>query len=137
MANPSSDDFQQAASMLSGIRRQQADLDAAVTSGGFRVTPEAATNAAKACRDHKDRLNEALEDAQNLQRTSGFGECRIGEQLADKFAKKADGGPTSLIPLLRKAQDILENMARTFEAAGRAYHQADDDNRRAFSRGDE
>jgi hypothetical protein len=34
--------------------------------------------------------------------------------------------------LLRKEQEILENMAQTYEAAGRAYQQAEDANRHAF-----
>ncbi|GGM32746.1 hypothetical protein GCM10012275_00180 [Longimycelium tulufanense] len=124
--------FAGASAMMSGLRQQYAGLRTAVESGGFRVEPQAATDAAKACRDFKDQLDIVMRQAWRLARVNGLGESNIGRDLAQKFVKKADGTPDSLVPIVRQAQDILENMAQTYEAAGRSYQQTDEANRQAF-----
>nr|BFE99590.1 hypothetical protein GCM10020241_12660 [Streptoalloteichus tenebrarius] len=124
--------FAGAAAMMSGLRQQYDGLRASVDAGGFRVEPEAAANAAKACRDYISKLDSVLSDARHLTTVTGLGDCQIGNALANKFAKKADGGQNSLIPIVRQAQEILEKMAQTYEEAGRSYRGAEDSNRQAF-----
>lgn len=127
--------FAAAGAALTSLEAQSAQLSAAVASGGFRIEPEAATDAAKACRDFIDEIDDLLQETYTLGRRLGFGENNVGEALAEKFAQKASGDSNSLLPLLRRMQEILEEMAQSYEAAGRSYQNVEDANRQAFSGG--
>ena len=127
--------FAAAGAALTSLEAQSAQLSAAVASGGFRIEPEAATDAAKACRDFMSKIDEMLSRTQQVRAVVGFGESWEGGGLKVKFTEKATGRDDSLIPLLRKMQKILSDMAQSYEMAGRAYQDVEDANRQAFSGG--
>jgi len=127
--------FVTAGAALTDLEAQSAQLSAAVASGGFRIEPEAATEAARACREFRDEIEKIVSHSFSLGRRLGFGRSITGEALAEKFALKASGDSNSLLPLLRRMQEILEDMAQSYEAAGRSYQNVEDANRQAFSGG--
>lgn len=109
------------AQALAGMQQQQFGLRQAVDSGQLSIAPEAATNAAKACRDQKDRIDDKLVVLGRYFEQSGYGACGEGAQLQAKMATKF----RQAHELLRKEQEILENMAQTYEAAGRHYQETE------------
>lgn len=125
------DGLGQAAAALPDLARQQAGLEAQVASGAFRLTPEAATAAAKVCRDAIAGLDDALAQHQAFTfgfSPEGFGDCLIGRAFAGKIARKA----RQVQDLVKQAQQVLENMAQAYEASGKRTQQADEDNAGAF-----
>jgi hypothetical protein len=127
-----SDGFAAMAARVSGLHQQATSMKAAVDAGHVRIEPDAAANTAKACRAQMARLDERLYEARRLTIRVNFGDCDEGNQLSGKFSQKAQGGPNSAYELIVQAQQALENLAKTYEAAGRMYQQTDEGNAQAF-----
>ena len=104
-----------------GWQDQGLTLREAVNVGELMIEPEAAGRAAQICRDLRDKLDGHAETARRLHQKVDFGQCLEGWALSEKFSRKAMGTPTSAYELIIRAQEILDNMAEMFEAAGRAY----------------
>jgi len=122
----------QAAGQLDALTQQQAGLKAAIDSGSLALEPGVAEKAAKICRDQIGELEQLKFDVEQLGTRLPFGDCEVGNQLSAKFALKAKGGPNSIYDVLVQSQQVLENMARNYEAAGRMYHQVEQDSAAAF-----
>jgi hypothetical protein len=120
---------------IAALEQNYVNLKGAVDSGQVSITPDAATNAAKACRDQKRQFVELQLRAQNLSqyaRSMKAGTCDEGTALRTTFSEKAQGGQNSAYDLFGKAIEIMENMAQTYEAAGKMYHETDQSNAQAF-----
>lgn len=127
--------FGGAALGIAAMEQNYVNLKGAVDSGQVSITPDAATNAAKACRDQKREFVALQLKAQNLSqfaRSMKAGDCGEGTALRTTFSEKAQGGQNSAYDLFGKAIDIMENMAQTYEAAGKMYHETDQTNAQAF-----
>jgi len=92
-----------------------------VDIGELMLEPDAAAKAVKACRELQEKLSDQITVAESLARKVDFGQCNEGNALSEKFFLKAKGTPTSLWEVLTKAYAILDNMAETYLAAGKAY----------------
>jgi uncharacterized protein YukE len=120
---------------VAAMQQSYVSLKAAVDGGQVMIKPDAATNAAKACRDKRDRFVDFQTRAQGLaQRVQGInmGGCDEGNSLRKTFHDKAQGGHNSAYDLFGQAAEIMENMAKTYEAAGKMYHETDQGNAQAF-----
>lgn len=113
------------AARLAGLDTQQRSIDTEVQGGRLAIGSEVAQRAAGLCRDHGARLRELRAEIDALGQPVSFGDCKVGEQLAAKFAAKAATGPDSLADLLTAAERIVDDLAQTYAAAGSAYRQAD------------
>lgn len=127
--------FVGAAAGVAALEQNYVNLKGAVDSGQVMITPDAATNAAKACRDQKrsfvlfqSRAQGLAQHAQSL----NMGACDEGTALRNTFRDKAQGPQNSAYDLFGKAAEIMENMAQTYEAAGKMYHETDQANARAL-----
>lgn len=109
----------------SSAARSQQDTAAAVDSGRFAIAPGTAQRAAQVCRDHGTRLKDLQREIDELGTLVPFGECKVGEQLAAKFADKAVSGPQSLAALLSCAEQIVENLAQSYAKAEAGYTHLD------------
>ena len=130
-----SEGFAGAASGIAAMQQNYVNLKGAVDSGQVSITPDAATNAAKACRDQKDDFVRFRDQAQQLARHAQslkMGNCAEGTSLRSTFQNKAQGGQNSAYDLFGQAAEIMENMAKTYEAAGKMYHETDQANAQAF-----
>lgn len=123
------DHLTQAAARLPELQEHAAGLKAQVDSGAFRLTPEAAAAAAKVCRDAIAALNhDVLRRTKDLGYANGFGECLEGAALAWKFQDKA----AQFRDVVKRSQQVLENMAQCYEASGKRTMQTDEDIRGTF-----
>lgn len=111
---------------VQGLAAQQQSLRAAVDAGRLRMEPGTAERAAGCCRAFAADLEDELPAVRELAEIDGFGECIAGRALRDAFRAKGEGTPTSAREIIREHQRVLEDLAQTFEAAGRAYHAADE-----------
>ncbi|MDA3647307.1 hypothetical protein LZ318_35705 [Saccharopolyspora indica] len=120
--------FAAGASALAG---QAAGLRAAVDSGKVRMTPDAAERVAKIYDDKADDLRRKTSDAQRLIVNGIYGDCFIGRDLERKFNEKVTGPESApdagLLPILRKTEEILRNMAQAFRDSAREMTNADDE----------
>jgi hypothetical protein len=128
----SAEGFVGAAAGVAALRQNYVNLKGAVDSGQVTITPDAAANAAKACRDQATEFVKLSLRAQQLARKVAMGDCSEGNSLSDTFMKKAQGGDSSAYDLLVQAKEIMLNMASTYEAAGKMYHDTDQGNAQAF-----
>ena len=103
------------------LERQYLTLRQMVDVGELMLEPDAAARAARACQELKQKLAEHTDTAMHLSRKVDFGQCNEGWALSEKFSQKAKGTPLSLYEVLVKTKEILDNMADTYLAAGRAY----------------
>ncbi|GAA3434505.1 hypothetical protein [Kutzneria kofuensis] len=127
--------FAGAALGVAALEQNYVNLKGAVDSGQVSITPDAAANAAKACRDQKDDFVRFRDQAQQLARhaqTLRMGDCGEGISMRGAFQKKAEGGQNSAYDLFTQAAEIMENMAKAYEAAGKMYHETDQANAQAF-----
>jgi len=127
--------FAGAALGITAMEQNYVNLKGAVDSGQVSITPDAATNAAKACRDQRDKFVELQRTAQQMgSHVAGLnmGDCAEGRQLRDQLHNKAQGPDGSAYILFGQAADIMDKMATTYETAGKMYHETDQTNAQAF-----
>jgi hypothetical protein len=131
--------FAGAALGITAMQQNYVNLKGAVDSGQVSITPDAATNAAKACNDQATAFLDMRDRAARLAtyaRGMKLGDCAEGKGMVDTFVQKANAGTgesgNSAYALLTQAANIMKNMAATYEAAGKMYHETDQDNARAF-----
>jgi hypothetical protein len=127
--------FAGAAVGIAAMEQNYVNLKGAVDSGQVSITPDAATNAAKACRDQKSSFVAMQGQAQSLAQHAqslNMGACAEGTSMRNTFREKAQGAPNSAYDLFAKAVEIMENMAKTYEAAGKMYHETDQANAQAL-----
>jgi hypothetical protein len=133
--------FVGAAAGVAALQQNYVNLKGAVDSGQLMIEPDAAANAAKACNDQaaefakmQDRAARLAVNAKSLK----LGGCIEGQAMATTFTNKANDGSgttgSSAYALLGQAVEIMKNMAATYEAAGKMYHETDQGNARAFKR---
>ena len=129
--------FAGAALGVEALRQNYVNLKGAVDSGQVMIKPDAAANAAKACRDQRDKFAKFQITAQQMGNKVAhvnMGDCEEGHQLRDQLHTKALGpdGSGSAYSLFGQAADIMDKMASTYEAAGKMYHETDQANAQAF-----
>jgi uncharacterized protein YukE len=124
-------DFQYAQEQMNELDAASQQMHSEIASGQFTIEPDAARNAAKACRDQIARIDGLLGDVGSLGEKVNFGQCDVGESMSQKFAGKATGSNSSLESLLTQSKRVLEDMAKNYDDAARSYEQTDADN--AFS----
>ena len=76
------------------------------------------------CETAVDQITDQLQTARQLTGVEGFGDTIAGRALADKFARK--GGEA--VDVLVAHRQVLQDMAATYRAAGRAYTEAEANN---------
>ena len=122
----------------SALAGQAAGLRAAVDSGKVVMTPEAAERVAKIYEDKADDIRSRARDAQRLVTNDAFGNCFIGRDLEKKFNEKVTGSSTAsdagLVPILRKTEDILREMAQAYRDSAKEMQGADEEHARNLSR---
>jgi hypothetical protein len=121
---------------VAAMQQSYVSLKAAVDGGQVMIKPDTATNAAKECRDLRDDFLVFQRRAQVMARHVlgiNFGNCDEGYSMRQALHDKAQGDrPNSAYNLFTKAAEIMENMAQTYEAAGKMYHETDQGNAQAF-----
>ncbi len=120
----SGDALRTAASHVAASRTEWTDLKAAALGGELRFEPAAAERCAQVCETAVDQITDQLQTARQLTRVEGFGDTIAGRALADKFARK--GGEA--VDVLVAHRQVLQDMAATYRAAGRAYTEAEANN---------
>lgn len=108
--------FAGAALGVAAMQQNYVNLKGAVDSGQVMITPDAATNAAKACGDQaaaftdmQDRASRMAQGAHSMK----AGNCAEGQTMATTFANKARSDGNSAYDLLGQAAKIMNNMADT------------------------
>ena len=112
---------------LAAIEAHQLGLRKAVDAGLLSLEPGTAERAAAICREYRDDLEKFRNEARGLSYRQNFGDCWLGNDFGAAIQRKAQGTPTSAFELLGQAMEIVENLAQTYEAAGRAYRETDED----------
>ncbi|MDA3625056.1 hypothetical protein [Saccharopolyspora oryzae] len=125
----------------SALAGQAQGLRAAVDSGKLVMNPEAAEAVAKVYEDKAENFNRHLRDANQLVVNSVYGDCNIGRELERKFNEKVRGpgggqgqDAAGLIPILRKMQEILKNMAQAYRDSAREIQGRDEEHARELKR---
>jgi hypothetical protein len=131
--------FAGAALGITAMQQNYVNLKGAVDSGQVSITPDAATNAAKACNDQAEQFISYRDRAARIgayARGMKLGDCAEGKGMVTTFTDKADAGAggtgNSAYTLFDQAATIMKNMAATYEAAGKMYHETDENNARAL-----
>jgi hypothetical protein len=127
--------FVGAAAGVAALQQNYVNLKGAVESGQLMIEPDAAANAAKACRDQQVEFQKLQLRAQGLAqhvRGVNMGQCNEGTGMRKTFANKAQDDQNSAYNLFGKAIEIMGNMAAAYEAAGKMYHDTDQGNAQAF-----
>lgn len=126
------------------LEGHSAGLRDAVDNGKLVMDPQAAERVAKVYEDKADDIQKQVSRAQRLLTNNTFGDCFTGHQLEQKFNEKVSGGAESaqsgggteaaLIPMLRKAEQILRDMAQAYQDSARDMENTDDENARSLGR---
>ncbi|MGH3914993.1 MAG: hypothetical protein ACRDTC_16540 [Pseudonocardiaceae bacterium] len=125
------DSFTRADAQLVGINGQQTDLQRAVLAGELWLDPDVAKQAADHCKQAIIDINESLNNARRLAERCKFGDNEDGWAASERFAQAG----REYIAMLEKARTVVENMAATYEAAGRTVTQADEAGKQSFRGG--
>ncbi|MCK2240513.1 MULTISPECIES: hypothetical protein [unclassified Crossiella] len=123
-------EYQSWSTQVQAVKQSQLGLNKAIGEGKLRVTPEAAKAAAAACRKTGVELRAARLGLRFELDQTHLGDCQAGLGLAAQFKNKYE----ELKARLFDGEQILENMAKAYEAAGRAYQAAEDANRNNLQR---
>lgn len=124
--------FAQANQGLAAMQQQQTGLRAAVEAGKLWMEPDVAERAAVCCEQQITEVESIIDDLRELDRERKFGDNADGHAIARAFKDAAVTGPDSIKGVLLNAQQVLQNMADTYRAAGRAAAQAEDANQQMF-----
>ncbi|GAA0539744.1 hypothetical protein GCM10011581_42600 [Saccharopolyspora subtropica] len=119
------------AAQAGNLAGQAQGLRAAVDAGHLVMDPQAAERVARVYEDKADAVQELVGDARRLIRQGIYGNCFIGRGLEQKFNEKVTGSSGSpdagLIPVLRKAEQILRDMAQAYRDSARDMQNTDED----------
>lgn len=104
-------------------------------TGRLRLDDEVASVCAEACSTLLSELDRVHLELGKDRWAPGFGDFDAGKQLSEKYAAKAGGADLSFRQVIRSHVEAVMQMRELFEAAGRAYREAEDANaaRLAFS----
>ncbi|HET9254467.1 MAG TPA: hypothetical protein VFO16_04605 [Pseudonocardiaceae bacterium] len=119
---------QNGAQQLAGIDAQQRSVAAAVAAGELWMEAGVAERAAARCEQAIKELDDSLRDADQLTRLRKFGDNEDGHAAAARFAQAG----TDYIATMRKAQQVFQNMAVTYRAAGRTVSETEAANEQMF-----
>ncbi|MGH3931727.1 MAG: hypothetical protein ACRDTF_17340 [Pseudonocardiaceae bacterium] len=125
--------FARADAQLVGINGQQTDLQRAVLAGELWLDPNVARLAVIRCEQARGEINESLNNARRLVERGKFGDNEDGNAAGERFARAGH----EYIAMLEKARTVVENMAATYEAAGRTVAETDEAGRQSFRGGSE
>ncbi|MEV4728986.1 hypothetical protein [Saccharopolyspora sp. NPDC049426] len=117
----------------SALQGQSQGLRAAVDNGQLVMDPERAEAVAKVYEEKADDFRHFFRDAQRLITSNAYGDCFIGRDLETKFNEKVRGQAGSdagLLPILRKMEEILRDMAQAYRDSAREMQNTDDENAR-------
>lgn len=101
-------------------------------SGRLSLEPGAASTCVKACTEFLVVLDQLQRQAEFLQCKEAFGHLPSARALGQKFDDKAIG-PGGFAEVLQQHIDTVTRMKDLFEAAGKAYIEAEGENVRAFA----
>ncbi|MFD1811350.1 hypothetical protein [Rhodococcus gannanensis] len=104
------------------------ELARSVESGNLRLEEGTAERCVEACNALITELAEVDDQLGYRQWRPQFGAFAAGEELADKFEQLAVGPDGSLRVALRSHIEAVTKMRDLFEAAGRAYREAEEAN---------
>lgn len=118
----------------SALEGQSAGLRAAVDNGQLVMDPERAEAVAKVYEEKADDFRGFIRDGQRLLTRDAYGACFIGRDLEKKFNEKVQGneqGPDAgLVPILRKMEQTLRDMAQVYRDSAREMQNTDEENAR-------
>lgn len=120
--------FEQTGAQLADIAAQQNSLAAAVASGQLWMEADVAERAAARCDQAVKELDDSLAGAEKLSRLRKFGDNEDGHAAAARFAQAGQ----DYIDTMRKAQQVFQNMAATYRAAGRTVTETEAANEQMF-----
>ncbi|WP_156665417.1 hypothetical protein [Rhodococcus phenolicus] len=108
------------------------ELAKEAAGGHLFLEPDAASTCAQACTDFLEVLNTLLIQTDRLCCKEAFGHLPSARALGQKFDDKAIG-PGGFAEVLQQHIDTVTRMKDLFEAAGKAYIEAEGENVRAFA----
>ena len=113
--------FEQTHAQLEGVQRQQNDLRRAVDAGELWMEAGVAETAAQRCEQAIRDIDDWLSNARRLTQRRKFGDNYDGNAAALRFVEAG----REVVNVMRSAQDVFQNMADTYRAAGRTAAEAD------------
>ena len=117
----------------SALQGQSAGLRAAVDNGQLVMDPERAEAVAKVYDEKADDFRGFYRNGQRLLTRNAYGDCFIGHDLENKFNEKVQPKQASeagLLPILRKMEQTLRDMAQAYRDSARDMKNTDDENAR-------
>ncbi|GAA0539727.1 hypothetical protein GCM10011581_50170 [Saccharopolyspora subtropica] len=118
------------AAQAGNLAGQAQGLRAAVDAGHLVMDPQAAERVARVYEDKADDIRGCSSAAQRLITNGVYGDCFIGRGLEKKFNEKltgTGGAPDAgLIPILRKMEKILRDMAQAYRDSARDMRNTDE-----------
>lgn len=118
----------------SALEGQSAGLRAAVDNGQLVMDPERAEAVAKVYEEKAEEIADKRKSAERLLLTGAFGACFTGSQLEQKFSDKLNAKDAGLQPLLKKAEQIMRDMAKAYRDSARDMKNTDEENSRQVGR---
>jgi hypothetical protein len=106
---------------------------AAAVSGQLGVDPDAAQAVLKKIRTGKDSVENLLNKAGSLAEPPKLGANPVGDAIASKFARRADGGGNSYAQALKNLYTQYEQAEQAIVAAMSHYHQMEQEASEALS----
>ncbi|MFI0464831.1 hypothetical protein ACH347_12190 [Saccharopolyspora sp. 5N102] len=102
---------------VSGVRH----LRKAVESEGLRLDPAAGAEIRSALEDQLSTVDDWLARSASLTQHAPLGQNPVGEAMAAKFAKRAEGDENSFTAVLTSYREVLEEARDAIVAAMREY----------------
>ncbi|RVW03363.1 hypothetical protein [Rhodococcus spongiicola] len=87
----------------------------------LHLEPDAIERCVRICDQMLDSISDALREASDLQYVDGFGDFRIGDQLAAGYTRKAG----TVTKRLEEYETVILAMREAFAAGGEAFADAD------------
>ncbi|AOW91906.1 hypothetical protein BFN03_02195 [Rhodococcus sp. WMMA185] len=87
----------------------------------LRLEPEAIDQCVRVCDQMLESIDNALQEANRLQDVGGFGDFRIGQQLAEGYRRKGE----TVVQRLEEYQAVIAAMREAFAAGGEAFADTD------------
>ncbi|WP_072688080.1 hypothetical protein [Rhodococcus marinonascens] len=87
----------------------------------LRLEPGAIEQCVRVCDQMLDSVDDALKKSNLLERVDGFGDFRIGDQLADGYTRKA----STVVERLKDYRAVILAMREAFVAGGESFADTD------------
>ncbi|MEU6130502.1 hypothetical protein ABZ805_15120 [Saccharopolyspora sp. NPDC047091] len=118
--------FAGAAEGLHQVRSQTQWINQQVGAGKLALDPEVAERAAKRVEEEVRELAKLAHKLDQITHVVGLGDYPDGQQLAKRFADKANNPESGAVALIKQLQQDLDEQAKAFRAAAKDYRATED-----------